>query len=71
VRAAVDTVTLVTNQYRAGTVSYLDVVVVQATALANQRLAVEIAGRRMAAAVVLVKALGGGWSDSDLKTAAR
>ena len=64
VRAAVDTVTLVTNQYRAGTVSYLEVVVAQATALANQRTAVEIAGRRMAAAVLLVKALGGGWDAS-------
>ena len=71
VRSALEVVTLVTNQYRAGTASYLDVVVVQATALANQRIAVEIAGRRMAAAVLLVKALGGGWSDTDLKTAAR
>jgi len=71
VRSALEVVTLVSNQYRAGTVSYLDVVVVQATALTNQRLAVEIAGRRMAAAVTLVKALGGGWSDADLKTASR
>ena len=69
VRAALDAVALVTNQYRAGTVSYLEVVVAQATALANQRTAVEIAGRRMAAAVLLVKALGGGWSASDLPTA--
>ena len=60
---------LVTNQYRAGTVSYLEVVVAQATALANQRTAVEIAGRRMAAAVLLVKALGGGWRASELPTA--
>jgi NodT family efflux transporter outer membrane factor (OMF) lipoprotein len=70
VRAALDTVTLVTNQYRAGTVSYLDVVVTQATALANQRTAVEIAGRRMAAAVLLVKALGGGWSEGELSARA-
>ena len=53
-----------TNQYQAGTVSYLDVVVTQATALANERTAVDIRGRRMVASVLLVKALGGGWTGS-------
>ena len=43
-------------------VGYLDVVVTQAAALANERIAVEISGRRMVAAVLLVKALGGGWT---------
>jgi hypothetical protein len=37
VRAALDVVTLVTNQYRAGTVSYLEVAVAQATALERHR----------------------------------
>ncbi len=58
-------VTVTTNQYRAGTVSYLDVVVAQATALDNERAAVDLRGRRMVAAVLLVKALGGGWTASD------
>jgi NodT family efflux transporter outer membrane factor (OMF) lipoprotein len=58
-------VTVTTNQYRAGTVSYLDVVVAQATALDNERAAVDLRGRRMVAAVLLVKALGGGWTVSD------
>ena len=39
-------------------------VVAQATALANERTAVDIRGRRMVAAVLLVKALGGGWTGS-------
>ena len=58
------TVTITTNQYRAGTVSYLDVVVAQATALANERTAVDIRARRMVAVVLLVTALGGGWTAS-------
>jgi NodT family efflux transporter outer membrane factor (OMF) lipoprotein len=55
-------VTVTTNQYRAGTVSYLDVVVAQTTALDNERTAVDLRGRRMVAAVLLIKALGGGWT---------
>ena len=59
-------VVLITNQYKAGTVSYLDVVVAQAAALSNERTAVDIQGRRITASVLLVKALGGGWMASDL-----
>ena len=33
------------NQYRAGTVSYLNVIVAQTTALTNERVAVDIAGQ--------------------------
>jgi outer membrane protein TolC len=54
------------NQYREGTVSYLNVVVTQAAALTSERTAVNIMGRRMAASVLLVKALGGGWNTSAL-----
>jgi len=61
---------LTTNQYKAGTVSYLNVIVVQTAALANEIIAVQIRGRRMAAAVLLVDALGGGWNASALSSAA-
>jgi outer membrane protein TolC len=54
-----------------GTVSYLDVVVAQTTALANEPTAVDIRGRRMVAAVLLVKALGDGWTASDVSDAGR
>jgi NodT family efflux transporter outer membrane factor (OMF) lipoprotein len=52
-------------QYRAGTVSYLNVVTTQTTLLNNQRTAVELRGRLMAASISLVSATGGGWSASD------
>ena len=66
VRAARDTVTLTLNQYKAGTVSYLNVAVVQTAQLNNERTAVSILGRRLVAAATLVKALGGGWDASRL-----
>ncbi len=68
VQNARQSVMLTTNQYKAGIVSYLNVVLVQATALVNERAAVDIQNRRLAASVLLVKALGGGWNASDLPT---
>jgi len=62
VQAARETVVLTLNQYKAGTVSFLNVVTAQATQLDNERAAVSILGRRLLAAAGLVKALGGGWS---------
>ena len=50
VKAAQKSVDLTTNQYKAGTVSYLNVITVQTIALTDERTAVEIRGRRMAAA---------------------
>jgi NodT family efflux transporter outer membrane factor (OMF) lipoprotein len=61
VQAAQRSLAVVMNQYRAGIVSYLNVIVAQTTALANQRAAVNVLGRRLTAGVLLVKALGGGW----------
>lgn len=62
VNAAREAVNLTLNQYRAGTVSYLDVVTVQATLLAAQRTAVTLSGERLTASVALLKALGGPWA---------
>ena len=64
VKAAQQTVTVTTNQYKAGTVNYLNVIVAQAAALNNEITSLNILGRRMAASVLLVKALGGGWNTS-------
>jgi hypothetical protein len=66
VAAAHDSLRTTTTQYKAGTVSYLDVVTVQTTALSNERAAVDLLGRRMVASVLLVQALGGGWNVDDL-----
>lgn len=59
--SAATALALTENQYRAGTVSYLNVVVAQATALAAQRSSLDVAGRRLLASSVLLKALGGDW----------
>jgi len=66
VDAAERSLTLATNRYRGGIVSYLEVIVAQNAALANERAAVNILTRRMAASVLLIKALGGGWNRSAL-----
>jgi outer membrane protein TolC len=50
------------NQYRAGLVSYLQVATQQTALLTNQQTAVSVTARRFAAAVQLVRALGGGWN---------
>ena len=62
VKSAQESAILTTNQYKAGIVSYLNVVTVQTIALTNERAAISISGQRLNAAVLLVKALGGGWS---------
>lgn len=66
VEAGRQTVSATLNQYKAGTVGYVNVLVVQSTDLANQRSALDILIRRMTASVQLVKALGGGWDAAEL-----
>ncbi|MEX3907526.1 TolC family protein, partial [Paraburkholderia sp. BR14319] len=66
VDAAQRTLVTINNRYLGGAITYLDVVVAQTTALTNERQAVAISRRRMAASVALVKALGGGWNAADL-----
>jgi outer membrane protein TolC len=55
---------LANNRYKAGAVDYLTVVVAQSASLANAQTAAEITRRQLDASVLLVKALGGVWSDS-------
>jgi outer membrane protein TolC len=65
VNDARELVILTTNQYKAGIVSYLNVVTAQTTALTNEKTSIGISGQRLNAAVLLVKALGGGWISAD------
>ena len=64
--AATQAVSLENDRYKAGTDSYINVITAQTIALGDQQTAVAILQRRMAAAVDLVKALGGGWDTSTL-----
>jgi NodT family efflux transporter outer membrane factor (OMF) lipoprotein len=63
VEAARLSLSLVLNQYKAGTVSFLNVVTAQTALLNEERNAVGIQVRRLAAVVALIKALGGGWHE--------
>jgi NodT family efflux transporter outer membrane factor (OMF) lipoprotein len=60
-KAAAESLALANNQYRAGTVSYLNVVTAQATSLSADVTTLGISGRRLVAVVGLMKALGGDW----------
>ncbi|MBU2090266.1 MAG: TolC family protein, partial [Alphaproteobacteria bacterium] len=52
---------VVTNRYRAGLVSFLEVSVAQNLTFTSRRTALEIRADRLAASIQLVTALGGGW----------
>ena len=66
VKAARLAVELTLNQYKAGTTSFLAVVLLQAAQLQNERTLVGLYGDRLVATVALVRAIGGGWRSSDL-----
>jgi NodT family efflux transporter outer membrane factor (OMF) lipoprotein len=54
------------NRYVGGLDTYLQVVTAQQTSLTNERNGIDIMRRRMDASVLLIKALGGGWSTAQL-----
>jgi NodT family efflux transporter outer membrane factor (OMF) lipoprotein len=54
------------TRYRGGITSYLEVTTAQSAALVDEVTAVNILGRRMTSAVLLIQALGGGWDSSSL-----
>jgi NodT family efflux transporter outer membrane factor (OMF) lipoprotein len=55
------TLDIANNRYKAGLVTYLDVVTSQSDELAIERTVVQLNGERRVAAVGLIKALGGSW----------
>jgi NodT family efflux transporter outer membrane factor (OMF) lipoprotein len=54
------------NEYKAGTLDYLNVITAQTTELSDELTAVTICTNRMTTSVLLVEALGGGWSSGKL-----
>ena len=63
--AAAQSLKLADNQYKAGTISYLDVITAETASLSAERTRLDIVGRRLVASAALIKALGGGWQVAD------
>ena len=55
---------LASTQYREGAIDYLDVIDADRTVLQVTRAAVQLSGVQATATVNLIRALGGGWSDT-------
>lgn len=68
VKSAQQSLDVSTYQYKAGVASYLQVITAQAFVLQDTLTSVNIHTRRMAASVLLIEALGGGWNASSLPT---
>jgi NodT family efflux transporter outer membrane factor (OMF) lipoprotein len=66
VQAAQRSLDLSNTRYEGGVTSYLEVITAQNAALSDEVTAVNILGRRMASAVLLIQALGGGWDSASL-----
>lgn len=66
VEAAQRSLDLSVTRYEGGVTTYLEVITAQNAALADEVTAVNILGRRMASAVLLIEALGGGWDRTEL-----
>jgi len=63
-RAAEVTLNLALNRYREGAVNYLEVVSSQETALSATRRALDIQTQQLRSSVDLIRASGGGWSQT-------
>ena len=57
------------NRYRAGQVSYTDVITAQASALSARRTVLQLLVNRQVAAVTLIQGLGGGWQAAQMQAA--
>ncbi len=69
VELARQTLQITLNQYKAGLVGFNNVVTAQTQLLSAEQGALSVLGRQFDASVVLVRALGGGWSTTDLAAA--
>ena len=65
-RSAEQTLDLFQTRYEGGVDTYLQVITSQTAALQNERNDIQIQLRRQQASVLLIKALGGGWSTQQL-----
>ena len=68
VASAQESLQIFINRYQGGVDNYLQVITAQTIALTNERNEIDIRRRRMDASVLLIKAVGGGWSVRELPT---
>ena len=66
VASAQQALAIVTNQYKSGTVGFINVLTAQTTAFTAEQKLANIAGERMVSSVGLIKALGGGWDTAQM-----
>jgi NodT family efflux transporter outer membrane factor (OMF) lipoprotein len=66
VKAAEEAERLILNQYVQGIVAYTNVITAQTVSLSNEETLLAILQSRLDASVVLIEALGGGWTAADL-----
>jgi NodT family efflux transporter outer membrane factor (OMF) lipoprotein len=66
VASAKQALDIVNNQYKSGTVGFINVLTAQTVAFTAEQKLATIQGQRMVSAVGLVKALGGGWDTSQM-----
>jgi NodT family efflux transporter outer membrane factor (OMF) lipoprotein len=66
VAAAQHSLELSETRYKGGVTNYLEVTTAQSAALSDEVTAVNILTRRMAASVLLIKAIGGSWNVSQI-----
>jgi NodT family efflux transporter outer membrane factor (OMF) lipoprotein len=64
-KSARRTLEISTTRYKGGVITYLEVAIAQSSALAHEQTVVQLAARRLAASVSLIKALGAGWRVDD------
>lgn len=64
------TLEIALNRYKAGLITYLEVVTSQSAALATEQTVVNLRAERLAASVALAKAMGGGWAKDSLEKTA-
>ena len=69
VQAADEAQAIALKRFRRGLISYLDVITAQTAALQAEQAAFDLATRRSEASIRLVRAIGGGWTDAEIRTA--
>jgi multidrug efflux system outer membrane protein len=71
VESSKKTAEISTARYKEGLANYLEVIDAQRTVLENEQLSAQLREQRLLTTVQLIQALGGGWQDSKIYSAAQ